>query len=119
MGKFDLNINNINVYGINKDLEYIDIDTMNQSLKEIVAQLDIVRLSLLSINSLLNQSVNRGFVKGTRADIFRGWSKKCKSLSISTIKCRDKFFQSYMEDSQEYRIKKIEEKINSITDKKE
>lgn len=116
MGKFDLNINNVNIYGIDKDLEYIDIDTMTQSLKEIVGQLDIVRLSLLNINSLLNQSVNKGFVKGARANIFRGWSKKCKSLSISTIKCRDKFFQSYMEDSQKYRMKKIEEKINNITD---
>ena len=119
MGKFDINIDSVNVFGVNKDLDYIDVDAMNESLKEIIGQLDIVRLSLLNINSLLNQSVNKGFVKGTRADIFRGWSKKCKSLSISTIKCRDKFFQSFMEDSQRYRMKIIEDKINNITDSNE
>ena len=110
MGKFDLNIDSVNVFGINKDLDYIDVDAMNESLKEIIGQLDIVRLSLLNINSLLNQTIKKHRF---------GWSKKCKSLSISTIKCRDKFFQSFMEDSQRYRMKIIEDKINNITDSNE
>jgi len=115
VGKFDLNIDNVNIFGINKDIDFIDVNKMNDSLKEIINQLDIIRLSLLNINSLLNQSINSGFVKGSRVDIFRGWSKKCKSLSSSTVKCREKFFQSYMSDSQRYRMDLIDEKLRNIS----
>ena len=118
MGKFDLNVDSVNIYGIDQDSDFIDINVMNESLKDIVLQLDVIRLSLLNLNSLLNQSVNKGFIKGSRVDIFRGWAKRCKSLSSSTIKCRDNFYHSYMTDSQNYRMKVIDDRLSAIIDNK-
>lgn len=118
VGKFDLNVDSVNIYGIDKDSDFIDISVMSDSLKEIVCQLDVVRLSLLNLSSLLNQSVNKGFIKGSRVDIFRGWAKRCKSLSSSTVKCRDNFYRSYMTDSQDYRMRVIDDRLSTIIDNK-
>ena len=127
MGKYNLGKTSLVVSDkINKSDLYINEKKLNKLIYDMDSELDTLRKSLLKIQKLLNQSVNAGFVKGTRSTTFKSWARKAKSQSTQAEKLRVKLLESYEEDVKKYpvylldqRLAMLEEKINEMSNRSE
>ncbi len=124
MGKYNLGPVSTEVnHSINKNSLFVNEAKANPVEKDMEEQLEIIRCSFIKIQELLNRTVNLGLVKGTRAEVFRGWAKKAKSQAMSAEKLRNTLTEKYAEDVKNYpiqmldnRIAELERKISSLID---
>jgi len=124
MGKYNLGPVSTEVnHSINKNSLFVNEAKANPVEKDMEEQLEIIRCSFIKIQELLNRTVNLGLVKGTRAEVFRGWAKKAKSQATSAEKLRNTLVEKYAEDVKNYpiqmldnRIAELERKISSLID---
>lgn len=118
MGKYNLGKSTTSVSPLlSKTNLYVNESRANSIVKDINNQLDDMRNSLLNINIILNKSVKGKYVKGSRANSFKGWAKKCKSQADNSLKIKDKLNTKYEEDVRKYPIKLLDERIAELEKK--
>ena len=71
---------------------------------------------------MLNQTVNKKLVTGSRIDVFKGWSRKAKAQAkeaeILKVALNDKYFESLETHSKELLdnyISEVESQLNSFS----
>lgn len=122
MGKFNLGNADVVVSNLvdNKELD-INCDYANNLTSDMVYQLDNISSSLNKINNYLNKAITNKYVSGTYADVFNGWSNKCKTQAANAKKRKNSLKLKYNEDKKDLTIKKLydrlevlEKKVNNI-----
>ena len=118
MGKYNLgsSITDVNRV-INKDDLYINDSKARAIEKDILKQLDIIRVSLMKSNEILNKTINKKIIKGSRVDVFKGWAKKSKAQSMASEKLKCFLKDSYEMDLRNYPIKLLDERIAELEKK--
>ena len=118
MGKYNLgsSITDINRV-VNKEDLYINDSKARAIEKDILKQLDIIRVSLMKSNEILNKTINKKIIKGSRVDVFKGWSKKAKAQSMASEKLKCFLKDSYEMDLRNYPIKLLDERIAELEKK--
>ena len=127
MGKYNLGKTSLVVSDkINTSDLYINEKKVNKLVHDMDLEFDSLRKSFLKIQKLLNQSVNAGFVKGTRSTTFKSWARKAKSQSTQAEKLRVKLLEKYQEDVKQYpvylidqRLAMLEKRINELSNRSE
>lgn len=114
MGKFDLGVSTTKVTGIDPNNMLVNDSEIKNCEKNIEKQLDDIRLSLINISNLLNQSVNKKYVKGSRIQIFKGWARKAKAQSLASEKLKKEFADNYKNDLQDYTLLILDNHINDL-----
>lgn len=125
MGKFDLGVSSTKlVKDIDKNKLYVNIKKTDRIIDDMDKQLSVIRVSLSNISMLLHKCVKDGYVKGSRADTFRGWARKAKSQSNSVNKFNSMLDEKYSSDVYNYpihlldlRIEELEKKIAQLEKK--
>lgn len=117
MGKFSLGNPSVEVHGIQSDNLYLNDDVAKKIERDMQRQLEIMRTSLVKINSILNQTINQKYVKNTRIDIFRGWSRVTKSQAEVISKLKSNLTNCYSDDLKTYSIKLLDDRITAIEKK--
>lgn len=118
MGKFQLGGKvRVTTGSIQKDYLYVNESKVKKYQKEIDKQLDVISNSLLKSYSYLMEAVKDEKVKGKRKEAFKGWARKAKSQAAATKKLRDTLQDSYLEDAQEYPIRKLDSRIAELEKK--
>ena len=89
MGKYDLGEARRKVNEEVKDSKLsINKAKVDYLTGHVDSQLDIIRNSLLNINNIMNQIINKKVVATSRLDVIRGWSRKCKSQAKEAEKLK-------------------------------
>lgn len=118
MGKYDLGVSNSKISeNIKKDKLYVNEEKAKVVVDDINHQLNEVKAALSSLYSVLNKSVSSGVVSGTRKEVFRGWAKKCKSQVLSTERMKNKLFDQFYADVNNYPIKLLDSRIIELEKK--
>ena len=117
MSKYDLASSSINISDIDREHIFINDKKVKNIEKDMEKQLDVVRSSLLNINSLLNRCVNLKIVKGSRIDVYKGWARKAKTQRHSAEKAKVSLSEQYSADLINYPIKLLDERINELEKK--
>ena len=114
MAKYNLGVSSRNVKGIDKDNLYINDVAFREIEQDIEMQFDIIRTSLINLNSLLNQSINLNLVKGSRLVVFKGWSRKTKAQALSAVKIKNLLVNNYKKDLRAYALSIINSHIEKL-----
>ena len=118
MGKFQLGGKvRVTTGAIQKDYLYMNESKVKKYQKEMDKQLEEISSALIKSSSCLMDAVKDGKVKGKRAEIFKGWAKKAKSQAAATKKLKDVLQDSYLEDVQEYPIRRLDNRIAELEKK--
>ena len=113
MSKFDLKSNS-SVKNIEKGNLYINSSKLKTIHKNIEKELDVVRSSLMNVNTLLNKVVKMDCIGGKRTEIFKGWAKVSKTQALAALKLKEQYNEKYKDDLQSYILKVLDERITDI-----
>lgn len=115
MGKYNLGIASSALRNeVDKKNLYVNDAKAKNIEKDMEKQLDVIRTSLFNIHTLLNQAVNKKYVVGSRAQVFRGWAKKSKSQSLSAKRLMESLNDKYFDDVKNYPIKLLDDRIAEL-----
>ena len=95
-------LNNIEIWRLD---EIIDI---KKDKKEIKIEIDII------FQTDLNKAVSKKVVKGSYADAFKGWGKKCKSQATAATQRKTTLSNKYNEDVKNFTIKLLSDRISRL-----
>ena len=124
MGKYSLGTATTKIDSkMNKDSLYINTDKFVDIQVDMNKQLEIIKSSLISISSLMNNIVKNSVVSGSYAEAFRGWAKKCSSQAKTVDERKDLLIKKYSSDVKKYtmnlldsRIAELENQISSMSE---
>ena len=118
MGKFSLGKADVVVSNLvdNKELD-INCDYADNLTNDMIYQLDNISSSLNKIYNYLNAAVTNKYVSGTYADVFNGWSNKCKNQAVNAKKRKDSLKLNYNEDMKDLIIKRLYDRLNVLEQK--
>ena len=115
MGKYNLGKSTTKMGGkIAKGELYLNEVKTEPTMKNILKELDEISNSLQRINITLNRSVKIGAVKGSKANSFKSWGKKCKSQADNALKLKEKVSAKYNKDVRDYPIKLLDDRIAEL-----
>lgn len=102
---------------INKNNLYLNEKKSSKVVKDMDKQLVDIRASLLKVNLLLNDVVNKKMVTGSHVKVFKGWSLKAKSQAGTALKLKELLDTNYQEDVRQFPIKLLDNRIAELEKK--
>lgn len=118
MGKYSLGKSTTKMSTkLSKDELYLNEVKAEKVVKNILKELDGINDSLQKINIILNKSIKLGVVKGSKANTFKSWAKKCKGQANNALKLKEKVSTKYDKDAKDYPIKLLDDRIAELEKK--
>lgn len=99
---------------VKKDELYLDPDKANFLEAQMEQQFKAIATSLKNIQNLMNKAVSGKVVRGSYADAFRGWAKKCGSQSIAATNKANSLKAKYTEDIKNFTIKMLDARVSEL-----
>jgi ribosomal protein S13 len=93
---------------------YLDQAKATALKNDMVKQFENITASLNQIQTDLNKAVSKKVVKGSYADAFKGWGKKCKSQATAATKRKTTLSNKYNEDVKNFTIKLLSDRISRL-----
>ena len=93
---------------------YLDASKATALKNDMVKQFENLTASLNQIQTDLNKAVSKKVVKGSYADAFKGWGKKCKSQATAATQRKTTLSNKYNEDVKNFTIKLLSDRISRL-----
>lgn len=93
---------------------YLDKPRAESIKNDMIKQFDNITASLTQINADLNKAVAKKVVKGSYAEAFKGWSKKCKAQATASKQRRTTLSSKFGESVRLFSMKLLEDKIADL-----
>lgn len=99
---------------MNKGEVYLDESKATAIKDDMIKQFDNITASLNQIKADLNKAVSKKVVKGSYANAFTGWSKKCGTQASNATKRKTSLNSKYNEDVKNFAMKLLNDRIAKL-----
>lgn len=93
---------------------YLDENKATPIKEDMVKQFEVITKALNQIKTDLNKAVSKKVVKGSYAEAFKGWAKKCGSQASAATKRKTTLSTKYNEDVKNFAMRLLNDRITAL-----